>query len=205
MTQDMTVEEKQLVLFDLSNEAYGIDISAVHEIIRMQPVTRVPRTPSFVEGIINLRGKVIPVIDLRKRFGFDITEQTRDNRIVVVDIDGENIGIIVDAVTEVLRIPADSVEPPSNIITTADSDYLLGIAKVDNKLIILLDLHRILSHEETGVLPETLMATNTKEPAAATNKNKKLSATNDNDSGNKKKETTMSEMAMAGTAKTCND
>jgi purine-binding chemotaxis protein CheW len=139
------IMERQLVLFDLGGEVYGVDIAAVHEIIRMQPITRVPKAPFYVEGVINLRGKVIPVVDMRKRFGLAKVEQTKDNRIVVVDSSGQNIGIIVDAVTEVLRIPADSVETPSEIITTTDSDYLLGIAKRDETMIILLDLDKVLS------------------------------------------------------------
>ena len=194
MAQDITEEEKQLVLFDLSNEAYGVDISAVHEIIRMQPVTKVPRTPTFVEGIINLRGKVIPVIDLRKRFGFDVAEQTKDNRIVVVDIYGENIGIIVDAVTEVLRIPADSVEPPSDIITTTDSDYLLGIAKVDGKLIILLDLNKILSTDEISTVSDTSPAKNDVQPIESIKKTK------NGNGGNLPKAEESPDMALAGIA-----
>jgi len=144
----------QLVIFDLATEAYGVDIGAVREIIRMQDITRVPRTPEFVEGVINLRGKVIPVIDLRKRFALPVTEQNKDNRIVVVDIGGQDIGVVVDAVTEVLRIAADSVEPPSSVITSADSEYLLGIAKLEDRLIILLDLERVLSDEERNVLSD---------------------------------------------------
>ena len=144
--------ETQLVVFDLSTESYGVDIGAVREIIRMQAITRVPRTPVFVEGVINLRGKVIPVIDLRKRFGLQVAEQDKENRIVVIDIGGQDIGVVVDAVTEVLRITADSVEPPSSVITSAESDYLLGIAKLEDRLIILLDLERVLSEEEKDVL-----------------------------------------------------
>ena len=141
-------EEKQLVIFDLAEETYGVDIGSVREIIRMQEITKVPRTPEFVEGVINLRGKVIPVIDLRKRFGFRKTEATKDTRIVVVDIGGTDIGVVVDAVTEVLRLSADAVEPPTGVITTADSDYLLGIAKLETRLIILLDLQRALANME---------------------------------------------------------
>ena len=152
--------EKQLVVFDLATEAYGVDISAVREIIRMQEITRVPKSPEFVEGIINLRGNIIPVVDLRKRFNLTVSEQNKDNRIVVVDIGGRDIGVIVDAVTEVLRITGDSVEPPSSVITTADSTYLLGIAKLESRLIILLDLESVLSDREMGMLdePEALAA-----------------------------------------------
>ena len=156
MTLETAQTEKQLVVFDLSSEAYGVDIGTVREIIRLQDITRVPKTPEFVEGVINLRGKVIPVLDLRKRFGLEAEDQGEENRIVVVDIRGQDIGMVVDAVTEVLRIPADSVEPPSSVIITADSDYLLGIAKLEERMIILLDLERVLSESDMGVVAEML-------------------------------------------------
>jgi purine-binding chemotaxis protein CheW len=153
-TNEATSTEQQLVSFDLATESYGVDIGAVREIIRLQKITNVPRTPEFVEGVINLRGKVIPVVDLRKRFGLPVGDQSAENRIVVVDIGGQDIGVIVDAVNEVLRIFSDSVEPPSSVITTADPDYLMGIAKVDNKLLILLNLESVLSAEERAVLAD---------------------------------------------------
>ena len=152
MTLETIASEKQLVVFDLAAEAYGVDISSVREIIRMQDITKVPRTPEFVEGVINLRGKVIPVVDLRKRFGFDVEDATKDTRIVVVDISGQDIGVVVDAVTEVLRVSADAVEPPSSVITTADSEYLLGIVKLSTRLIILLDLEQALSSIDSAVI-----------------------------------------------------
>ena len=142
-TANSEIEEMQLVIFDLGEETYGVDIGSVWEIIRIQEITKVPRTPEFVEGVINLRGKVIPVIDLRKRFGFMKAEATKDSRIVVVDIAGSDIGVVVDAVTEVLRLHSDSVEPPTGV-TTSDSAYLLGIAKLESRLIILLDLQTAL-------------------------------------------------------------
>ena len=143
-----------MVVFDLADEGYGVDISTVREIIRLQEITQVPRTPEFVEGVINLRGKVIPALDLRKRFGVTVEAKSQDNRIVVVDIGDQDIGVIVDAVKEVLRIPTDSVEPPASVITTAGSDYLLGIAKLDSRLIILLDLRMVLSEDEHGALSD---------------------------------------------------
>ena len=151
---DTREAEKQLVVFDLASEAYGVDIGAVREIIRMQDITTVPRTPEFVEGVINLRGKVTPVVDLRKRFGLPVPEQSKENRIVVVDIGGQDIGVVVDAVTEVLRISSNSAEPPSSVITSAESGYLLGIVKLDSKLIILLDLESVLSEEEKSILAD---------------------------------------------------
>ena len=153
-TQTIKQDEQQLVVFDLADEGYGVDISAVREIIRLQEITQVPRTPEFVEGVINLRGKVIPVIDLRKRFGLTVEAESQDNRIVVVDIGDQDIGVVVDAVTEVLRIPTDSVEPPASVITTDGSDYLLGIAKLESRLIVRLDLQKVLAEDEHGALAE---------------------------------------------------
>ncbi len=158
MAVDTAQAEKQLVVFDLDSESYGVDIGAVREIIRMQEITRVPRTPEFVEGVINLRGKVIPVVDLSKRFGLNVGEESKDNRIVVVDIGGQDIGVVVDAVTEVLRIHASAIEPPSSVITNADSEYLLGIAKLDDKMIILLELESVLSDKERDILLEESLA-----------------------------------------------
>ncbi len=146
--------ERQLVIFDLSVEAYGVDIGAVREIIRMQDITAVPGTPDFVEGVINLRGKVTPVVDLRKKLGVAVAERSDENRIVVMDIGGQDIGMVVDAVTEVLRIPGDSVEPASAVVTSADSDYLMGIVKLDSKLIILLNLSKVLSIQEQEEVSE---------------------------------------------------
>ena len=152
--QALEQEEQQLVVFDLAQEAYGVDINVVREIIRMQEITSVPKAPEFVKGVIPLRGRVIPVVDLRRRFALPEAEHTKDSRIVVVDISGQDIGMVVDAVTEVMRIPLSSVAPPSAIITSADSDYLQGIAKLESKLIILLDLDRVFSEEEKQLLEE---------------------------------------------------
>ena len=146
MAQDVLINEKQVALFELGGETYGIDIGAVHEIIMMQPITRVPKAPFFVEGVLNLRGRVIPVVDMGKRFGLEKADRTKHNRIVVVDINGTTIGIIVDAVTEVLRIPNDSVEPASSIVA-GDSDYILGIAKLESRMVILLDIGKVLAKD----------------------------------------------------------
>ena len=147
MVKDAVVNERQVALFELGGETYGLDIGTVHEIIRMQPITRVPKAPFYVEGVINLRGKVIPVVDMRKRFGLETSERTKNNRIVVVAISGTTTGIIVDAVTEVLRIPNASVEPASSIVTAGETDYLQGIAKLENRMVILLDLGKVLAKD----------------------------------------------------------
>jgi purine-binding chemotaxis protein CheW len=147
MTKDTVVAEKQMVLFKLGSETYGLDISTVHEIIRMQPITKVPKTPFYVEGIINLRGKTIPVIDIGKRFGMPKIEGDKNNRIVVVNLQDTTMGIIVDSVTEVLSITADSIEPVSDIVSTTSSDFLAGIAKLADKMVILLELDKLISGE----------------------------------------------------------
>jgi purine-binding chemotaxis protein CheW len=145
MAKSTAVAEKQMVLFELGPETYGLDIATVHEIIRMQPITKVPKSPLYVEGVINLRGKVIPVIDMGKRFGFEKSERSKNNRIVVVYIREKTLGIIVDAVTEVVRIPVDAIEAVSDIVTSGNSYYLQGIAKYANKMVILLALEKLLS------------------------------------------------------------
>jgi len=144
----------QLVSFNIGTEEFGVDILKVQEINRMVEITRVPRSPDFVEGIINLRGKVIPIIDLRKRFNLQITDHDKNTRIVVVDIDGQTMGMIVDSVSEVLRIPATTIEPTPDVVTSVDSDYIRGVAKLDNRLLIYLDLAKILTGEEYKMLAE---------------------------------------------------
>jgi purine-binding chemotaxis protein CheW len=160
--QQDTATEMQLVVFDLATEYYGVDIGDVREIIRMQTVTRVPGAPPFVEGIINLRGQVIPVVDLRKRLELDVSEQTADSRIVWVTINNQDVGVIVDAVTEVLRIPVSSIEPPSSMVSSVESDYLRGIAKLEDRLIILLDMGKVLAMIDgqmmSNVQPEAVAA-----------------------------------------------
>jgi len=156
MEQAIAGAEMQLVVFELGDESYGVDISRVQDINRMQEITEIPHAPESVVGVINLRGRVIPVIDLRKRFGLPEAVHTKDTRIVVVHLEGNLIGVIVDAVSQVLRIPADIVEPPSPVLAGVDSKYLRGIAKLDDKLVILLDLDFVLSRREQEAISEVL-------------------------------------------------
>jgi purine-binding chemotaxis protein CheW len=139
------MNEIQLVVFDLASEHYGVDISAVREIIRMQTVTKVPGAMACVEGVINLRSTVLPVLDLRKRLELKVTEHTEDSRIVIIDISTGQVGVIVDAVTEVLRVDNSNIDPPSTMVAHGDADYVKGIAKLSDRLIILLDLQKLLS------------------------------------------------------------
>lgn len=149
-----TSEERQLVVFQIGAELYGVEISRVHEIIRLRAVTRVPRAPAFVEGVINLRGKVISVINLPHRFGLPIAEPTRASRIVVVDLNDQVIGMVVDGVSEVLRVATATIEPPSPVVAGIDSEYLLGIVKLPERLVMLVDLDRVLTREERHALEE---------------------------------------------------
>ena len=140
--------ERQLVVFRLVAETYGLDIGLVREIIRPQAITRVPNLPGFVEGVINLRGKICPVIDLRKRLGVEVSEPTDESRIVIVDSSGEQAGVIVDAVIEVLRIADDRVDSGSIAITTRGASFVEGVANLENRLIILMNLETVLSKED---------------------------------------------------------
>ena len=143
---------KQLVTFSIGEEEFGVDILRVREIIRMLEITRVPRAPEFVEGVINLRGSVIPIIDLRKRFRLLAKENDKDTRIVVISIDNMTVGFIVDSVSQVLRIPANTIEPTPPVVAGVDSEYIEGVGKLEDRLLILLDLDRLLSSEDKEAL-----------------------------------------------------
>lgn len=145
--------EIQLVIFTLAKEEYGLPITKVQEINRLVPITKLPQTPEFMEGIINLRGRIIPVIDLRKRFGIAVTEHTDDTRIIIVEVNGQTVGITVDAVTEVVRLPVKNIEstPPTFIL---DSQYIQGVGKLDDRLLIMLEIDKILTSQEAIVLKE---------------------------------------------------
>lgn len=139
--------ELQLVTFRLASEEYGLPITKVQEINRLVPITKLPQTPSFMEGIINLRGRIIPVIDLRKRFQLAVSEHTDDTRIIIVEINGQIVGVTVDAVTEVVRLESSGVEPPPSSFAL-DSRYINGVGKLDGRLIILLDIDQVLTEQE---------------------------------------------------------
>ena len=143
----------QLVTFRLGEEEYALDILTVRDINRMMEITRVPRAPDFIEGVVNLRGNVIPVLDLRKRFGLPPRERDKSTRIIVTEVGSRVVGFIVDMVKEVLRIRSDTVEPPGEI-TGVDAEYILGVGKVEDRLLILLDVDKVLTRKEKQVLEE---------------------------------------------------
>lgn len=147
---------KQLVGFMLGGELFGVDILMVQEIIRSTEITRVPNAPDFVEGVINLRGNIIPVIDLRKRLDMKAKERGEDRDwILMLTIDGRITGFVVDLVTEVLKIDEDDIEPPPDIIVSGlESQYIAGVCDIGERLLILLDFNRILLIEEIRRLKE---------------------------------------------------
>jgi purine-binding chemotaxis protein CheW len=149
--------ERQVVALRLGDETYGLDIDAIHTVIIPQAITAVPKAPSFVKGVINLRGRILPVIDLRARFDMPARseEASRHSRIVIVEVDGVGAGLIVDAVSEVLRLPVSAIDAPSQLISSAATECVTGIGRLPGsgaaagaeKLIILLDVTRILAYE----------------------------------------------------------
>ncbi len=142
----------QLVSFGLADEEYGIEITKVQEIILMGEITRVPQTPDYIKGLINLRSTVIPIVDLRRRFGLAEQAAGDDTRIMVVNVAGKTIGIIVDAVSEVLRISKEQIAPPPPTVAGLGRKYLTGLVKLENRLLILLDIDKILDAEQTAAV-----------------------------------------------------
>ena len=137
--------EKQLVIFELGSENFGIEIAQVEGIVKMQAITKTPQSPFYVEGITNIRGGVLVVIDLHKRFGLSAQEHNNETRIVIINMNGVKTGMIVSGVSEVLTIEESVIEPPPPMISTINSEYLIGVAKIEKRLVILLDLEKVLS------------------------------------------------------------
>ncbi len=138
----------QLISFAISDEDYGVDIQTVKEVIRHREITRLPKAPAFVKGVINLRGDIIPIIDLRERFGMDQQEYTNMTRVIVVEVEGRSVGMVVDSVSHVIRIEEGQIEPPPPCVGKKSEEYIRGVGKVDEKLIVLLHITRILTAEE---------------------------------------------------------
>jgi purine-binding chemotaxis protein CheW len=141
-----------VVSFRIGRETFGLPISAVREIVRVPPITAVPNAPDYIEGVINLRGKIMPVMDLRRRFRAGLTEPDKKNRIIIVELDDRFIGLIVSAASEVLRIPPSEIEDPHNVFREGELDYITGVGKLHGRLVILLDLKKILRQGELPAL-----------------------------------------------------
>jgi len=143
-----------IVGFRVGTETFGVPIKCVHEIVRVPDITSVPDSPEFVEGVINLRGKIVSVVDLRKRFGETKIDPHKKNRVIVVESEGKLVGLIVDAASEVLRIPNVDIEPPPTVLQNTESSYVTGVGKFQNRLIILVDLKRVLQRGELRKIGE---------------------------------------------------
>ncbi|KPJ85200.1 MAG: chemotaxis protein CheW [Spirochaetes bacterium DG_61] len=144
----LTRDQDQLISFVVGGEDYGIDIQRVKEVIRIREITKLPKCPVFVKGVINLRGDVIPIIDLREKFGLPHEEYTDMTRVIVVEVDEKSIGMVVDSVSHVIRLSEDEIEPPPPLIGGLSSEFIRGVGKLGENLIILLDIDSILTTEE---------------------------------------------------------
>lgn len=144
MSESTFTNEVQIVVFRLDKEEYAVSILQVQEIKRMTDITRVPHTPDYIKGVINLRGSVLPVIDLKKRLNLTLADYNDNTRIIIVKVEDLSIGIIVDAVSEVLTINSECIEPAQSVVGGVSTDYLSGVGKLDNRLIILLNLEALI-------------------------------------------------------------
>jgi len=145
-------KDLQIVGFRIGRETFGLPISMIREIVRVPEITSVPNAPDYIEGVINLRGRIIPVVDLRKRFGDRSFEPSKKNRIVVVEMERRAIGLIVNSASEVLRIPPSEIEEPHNVFQEGELNYITGVGKLNGRLVMLLDLNRILQRGELRTL-----------------------------------------------------
>jgi len=153
-----TGEMKQLISFTVGAEEYGLELLRVKEVIRMRQITWLPKAPSCVKGIINLRGDIIPIVDLRERFGLQPQEQTAMTRVIVVEVEGMPVGMVVDSASQVVRVPADQFDPPPTVMGGASREFITSVGKMGDKLVIMIDVDRILSIEEMSGIASSLEA-----------------------------------------------
>ena len=147
-------KDLQVVGFRIGTETFGVRIGAVREIVRVPEITAVPNAPDTIEGVINLRGKIIPVMDLRKRFGHVEVHADKKNRILVVELENKLLGLIVHSASEVLKIPPSEIEAPGTVFADGESSYVTGVGKLNGRLIILLDIAKLLHRPEFKRLEE---------------------------------------------------
>lgn len=157
-------KEYQLVVFTIGKEEFGVEISQVREIVRLVQITYLPKAPAFIEGVVNLRGQILPVIDLAKKLGIVSNTRTEATRIIVVEVGGNTVGMIVDSVPEVLRLSSDCVDDvPQLVDTEVPEHYIRGVGKLKDRLLVLLDLNKILTPEEVQHVEHQMKATSNKE------------------------------------------
>lgn len=145
MTEVVQKTEMKVIIFELMNKEYAIEVDAVQGIERVISITRVPKTPAYVKGVINLRGVVTPIVDLRERFSLEPKEMDDSTRIIIVSLEDYEVGLIVDGANDVLDIPVDSIEPQPEVVGTIESDFISGVAKIDKRLFVMLDLAKVLT------------------------------------------------------------
>ncbi len=158
MDENARESETQLVVFMLGEEEFACEINNVAEVLKMTRVTPLPQSIDFVEGVINLRGEVIPVIDLRKRFGLEETERTSESRIIIVEVDGRMFGLIVDSVSEVARLPNKQIQDAPEQVAGGRSHLIMGVGKIDDRMLIILNIEHVLSIDEQIALDEVSKA-----------------------------------------------
>ncbi|WP_155670158.1 chemotaxis protein CheW [Ornithinibacillus caprae] len=146
--ENETMLEQKVIVFQLKDEEFAVPVKQVGSIERLMKITRVPQTADFVKGVVNLRGVVTPIIDLRVRFGIEATDYNESTRIIIVSLDDMEVGLIVDAANDVIDIPVNVIEPAPEVVGAVDVDYIEGVAKLENRLLILLDLQKVLTTEE---------------------------------------------------------
>ncbi|WP_342509505.1 chemotaxis protein CheW [Sporosarcina sp. FSL K6-2383] len=144
MTEMLNQDEMKVIVFELMDKEYAISVDVVQSIEKMLSISRVPKTPSYVKGVLNLRGVVTPIVDLRARFGLDTKEMDESTRIIIVTLEDYDVGLIVDAANDVLDIPAESIEPQPEVVGSIEVDFLSGVAKVDKRLLVMLNLDKVL-------------------------------------------------------------
>ncbi len=148
MSDEAKLNEVQLLSFGLGKEDFGVDVTQVREILQIPQITNIPNSPEFIEGVINLRGQITTVVDLRKRLGIGSGELSEDSRIIIVELEGAPVGMIVDFVSEVIKMPLDDIDPTPSISTDETVDYIRGVGKLEDKLLVILDIEKVLSKGE---------------------------------------------------------
>lgn len=144
MTEMLNQKEMKVIVFQLMDKEYAISVDVVQSIEKMLSISRVPKTPSYVKGVLNLRGVVTPIVDLRARFGLDVKEMDESTRIIIVTLEDYDVGLIVDAANDVLDIPVESIEPQPEVVGSVEVDFISGVAKVERRLLVMLNLDKVL-------------------------------------------------------------
>ncbi|NGP44106.1 chemotaxis protein CheW [Bacillaceae bacterium SIJ1] len=152
MTEQAQNQEMKVIVFQLGEESYGVPVEQVKSIERMESITRVPNAPSFVKGVLNMRGVITPILSLRKRFGLDEVDYTDKTRMIIVTVEQMEVGLIVDAANDVIDIQQQSIEPAPSVVGAVEAEYLHGVAKLEDRLLILLNLDKVLNETEKTTL-----------------------------------------------------